>query len=149
MQIKTQQKYVWSKRDSTEQGRPLGEVVEQVRSCLAPSQLLSEHCIVAFVKWDCFRGLSYLPHPFGRAGSTPATCIKENNLSCVPLFLFLLEGLNSSEERQRRGWGGAEGDQAAVLSGFLQGPGGSGWSQCALGKDNVKERRQKPCKKGV
>ncbi|XP_042750770.1 28S ribosomal protein S29, mitochondrial [Lagopus leucura] len=28
-EIKTQQKYVWSKRDSTEQGRPLGEVVEQ------------------------------------------------------------------------------------------------------------------------
>ncbi|OXB70925.1 UNVERIFIED_CONTAM: hypothetical protein H355_010751 [Colinus virginianus] len=27
--IKTQQKYVWGKRDSTEQGRPLGEVVEQ------------------------------------------------------------------------------------------------------------------------
>ncbi|OXB53686.1 hypothetical protein ASZ78_014926 [Callipepla squamata] len=28
-EIKTQQKYVWGKRDSTEQGRPLGEVVEQ------------------------------------------------------------------------------------------------------------------------
>ncbi|XP_066842009.1 small ribosomal subunit protein mS29 isoform X3 [Anser cygnoides] len=29
-EIKTQQKYVWGKRESTEQGRPLGEVVEQV-----------------------------------------------------------------------------------------------------------------------
>uniref|UniRef100_A0A8C3GNF6 Small ribosomal subunit protein mS29 n=1 Tax=Cairina moschata TaxID=8855 RepID=A0A8C3GNF6_CAIMO len=28
-EIKTQQKYVWGKRESTEQGRPLGEVVEQ------------------------------------------------------------------------------------------------------------------------
>ncbi|XP_021232342.1 28S ribosomal protein S29, mitochondrial isoform X1 [Numida meleagris] len=28
-EIKTQQKYVWGKRDSTEQGRPLAEVVEQ------------------------------------------------------------------------------------------------------------------------
>lgn len=65
------------------------------------------------------------------------------------MFLFLLEGLNSSEERQRRGWGGAERDQAAVLSGFIQSSGGSGRSQCTLGKDNVKERRQKPCKMKV
>uniref|UniRef100_UPI00398E9CE3 small ribosomal subunit protein mS29 n=1 Tax=Pristiophorus japonicus TaxID=55135 RepID=UPI00398E9CE3 len=28
-QLKTQQKYVWSKREATEEGRPLGEVVEQ------------------------------------------------------------------------------------------------------------------------
>lgn len=28
-QIKTQEKYVWNKRESTEKGRPLGEVVEQ------------------------------------------------------------------------------------------------------------------------
>ncbi|XP_053906635.1 28S ribosomal protein S29, mitochondrial isoform X2 [Cuculus canorus] len=28
-EIKTQRKYVWGKRDSTEEGRPLGEVVEQ------------------------------------------------------------------------------------------------------------------------
>ncbi|XP_075580479.1 small ribosomal subunit protein mS29 isoform X3 [Pelecanus crispus] len=29
-EIKTQKKYVWGKRESTEEGRPLGEVVEQV-----------------------------------------------------------------------------------------------------------------------
>jgi len=29
-QIKVQEKYVWNKRESTEKGRPLGEVVEQV-----------------------------------------------------------------------------------------------------------------------
>lgn len=32
LQIKTQKKYVWGKRESTEEGRPLGEVVEQVRN---------------------------------------------------------------------------------------------------------------------
>ncbi|NWR38795.1 RT29 protein, partial [Tachuris rubrigastra] len=31
-EIKTQRKYVWGKRESTEEGRPLGEVVEQVRN---------------------------------------------------------------------------------------------------------------------
>lgn len=38
LQIKTQKRYVWGKRESTEEGTPLGEVVEQVRnnngSCL-------------------------------------------------------------------------------------------------------------------
>lgn len=32
LQIKTQKKYVWGKRESTEEGRPLAEVVEQVRN---------------------------------------------------------------------------------------------------------------------
>lgn len=31
LQIKTQQKYMWSKRESTEEGSPLIDVVEQVR----------------------------------------------------------------------------------------------------------------------
>ncbi|EMP28002.1 28S ribosomal protein S29 [Chelonia mydas] len=38
-EIKTQQTYMWSKRESTEKGRPLGEVVEQV----SPEELTLVH----------------------------------------------------------------------------------------------------------
>ncbi|XP_019286833.2 28S ribosomal protein S29, mitochondrial isoform X4 [Panthera pardus] len=51
-QIKVQEKYVWNKRESTEKGSPLGEVVEQV----APEELALVHNLRKMVKNDWHGG---------------------------------------------------------------------------------------------
>lgn len=63
------------------------------------------------------------------------------------MCLFLLKGFSSREECQRCCRGCAERDKAAMSSRLIPTSCGSGRRQRALGKDYVKEGRQKPCKK--
>lgn len=56
---------------------------------------------------------------------------------CLPFAT----GYNTGEECHRCGWHCAQRAKEAKFFGYFSPPGGSGWSQCSLGKDHAEKRR--------
>lgn len=64
-QIKTKQRYVWTKREFTEEGRALGELVDQVSLLtvqMSGTRWFFQLCVFICVHWRC--GLSCPPRHF-------------------------------------------------------------------------------------
>ncbi|XP_036019105.1 small ribosomal subunit protein mS29 isoform X4 [Mus musculus] len=85
-QIKVQEKYVWNKRESTEKGSPLGEVVEQI----APEELSLVHNLRKMVKNDWHGGAIVLS--LSQTGS-----LFKSRTAYLPHELLGKEGFNALE----------------------------------------------------
>lgn len=118
-QIKTTQRYIWTKREFTEEGKPLGELVDQVS--LFYSVYNKVHLI---------------------------DCTSQGMLIFCFYFFFLTLGSHSCEDQQRRGGGCDEGAEAAKRAAGVRFPPGCGcgWCQRTLGKVHYQEGGQE-CRK--